>query len=76
MKKTRNLPLTNSSDDAQAVERDVAFGLGFFATPVFSTGDWPQIALDTLPPEVLPRFTDAEKALIKGMSQESTFRIT
>ena len=68
-----NLPLTNTSEDAEAVERDVDFGLGLYATPVFLTGDWPATVSDTLSPEILPRFTDAEKALIKGMSREPDF---
>ncbi|CAK5276701.1 unnamed protein product, partial [Mycena citricolor] len=51
---------SNSTEDALAVERHTAFRLGVFADPVYTTGDWPQIMKDTLPPEYLPRFTPQE----------------
>lgn len=60
------MPWTNNTEDVNARERDVAFGLGLFVEPVFGSGNWPQIALDTLPPNILPRFTTAEQSLIKG----------
>jgi len=52
---------TNTSDDARAVERHAAFRLGVFSDPLYTTGDWPKIMTDTLPPEFLPRFTEQEK---------------
>ncbi|KAJ7182822.1 glycoside hydrolase superfamily [Mycena crocata] len=51
----------NTSDDALAVERHVAFRIGVFSDPLYTTGDWPKIMTDTLPPDYLPRFTEAEK---------------
>ena len=69
----RNVPLTNSTEDENARERDVAFGLGLYAEPVFGTGNWPEIALETLPPSILPRFTAEEQSLIKGESYLTPF---
>ncbi|KAJ7097624.1 glycoside hydrolase superfamily [Mycena epipterygia] len=51
---------SNTSDDALAVERHVAFRIGVFSDPIYTTGDWPKIMTDTLPPDFLPRFTEAE----------------
>ncbi|KAF7313927.1 Glycoside hydrolase family 1 protein [Mycena chlorophos] len=51
----------NNTDDTQAVERHAAFRIGVFADPLYTTGDWPTIMTDTLPPEYLPRFTEEEK---------------
>ncbi|KAJ6498574.1 glycoside hydrolase superfamily [Mycena vitilis] len=51
----------NASDDALAVERHVAFRIGVFSDPLYTTGDWPKIMTETLPPEYLPRFTEEEK---------------
>ena len=59
---------TNSTDDAAAVERHAAFRIGAFSDPVYTTGDWPQIMKDTLPPSYLPRFTEAEKKDLLGLS--------
>ncbi|KAF7303850.1 Glycoside hydrolase family 1 protein [Mycena indigotica] len=52
---------SNSTDDSLAVERHAAFRIGAFADPLYTTGDWPKIMTDTLPPEYLPRFTEQEK---------------
>ncbi|THU85114.1 glycoside hydrolase [Dendrothele bispora CBS 962.96] len=57
---------TNSTEDSEAVERHAAFQIGIFSDPVYTTGDWPQIMKDTLSPEILPRFTEEEKADILG----------
>ncbi|KAJ7177348.1 glycoside hydrolase superfamily [Mycena crocata] len=51
----------NTSDDALAVERHVAFRIRVFSDALYTTGDWPKIMTDTLPPDYLPRFTEAEK---------------
>jgi len=59
---------TNTTDDARAVERHAAFQIGAFADPIYTTGDWPTILTDTLPPEYLPRFTEEEKRDILGMN--------
>ncbi|THU93327.1 glycoside hydrolase [Dendrothele bispora CBS 962.96] len=56
----------NTTDDAAAVERHGAFQIGVFADPIYTTGDWPTILKDTLPPEYLPRFTEEEKREILG----------
>lgn len=56
----------NNTEDQEAVERHAAFRIGVFSDPVYKTGDWPKIMTDTLPPEILPRFTDAEKKDIRG----------
>ncbi|KAK0475771.1 glycoside hydrolase superfamily [Armillaria novae-zelandiae] len=57
---------SNSTDDTLAVERNVAFDLGLFSNPIYTTGDWPEIAKDTLPADYLPRFTDEEKKDLLG----------
>ncbi|PFH49471.1 glycoside hydrolase family 1 protein [Amanita thiersii Skay4041] len=57
---------SNSSADADAVERHTAFHIGIFSDPVYKTGDWPQIVKDTLPPSFLPRFTEEEKKDLLG----------
>ncbi|EPQ51427.1 glycoside hydrolase [Gloeophyllum trabeum ATCC 11539] len=56
----------NSTDDIEAVERHTAFQIGVFSEPIYGTGNWPQIMLDTLPPSFLPRFTPEEIAENKG----------
>nr|XP_019003140.1 uncharacterized protein I203_04177 [Kwoniella mangroviensis CBS 8507]OCF66601.1 hypothetical protein I203_04177 [Kwoniella mangroviensis CBS 8507] len=55
-----------NQDDIRAVERHGAYQIGIFAEPIYNTGDWPELIKDDLPPEILPRFTDEQKALIKG----------
>ncbi len=57
---------SNSTEDTLAVERNIAFELGLFSNPIHTTGDWPDIAKDTLPAEYLPRFTDEEKRDLLG----------
>lgn len=64
---------SNNSDDVEAVERHAAFQIGIFSDPVYATGDWPQILLDTLPEAWLPRLTDEEKEDFLGSSR---FRFT
>lgn len=56
----------NSSDDSAAVERHAAFRIGVFSDPVYTTGDWPKLMTDTLPPSFLPRFTAEEKKDLLG----------
>ncbi|TFK50504.1 glycoside hydrolase family 1 protein [Heliocybe sulcata] len=56
----------NSTDDIEAVERHAAFQIGVFSDPVYTTGDWPPIMTETLPPSFLPRFTPEEIAENKG----------
>ncbi|KAE9383359.1 hypothetical protein BT96DRAFT_1035873 [Gymnopus androsaceus JB14] len=50
-----------NTEDIAAVERHVAFQIGIFSDPVYTTGDGPQIVKDTLPPDFLPRFTEGEQ---------------
>ncbi|KAL5499119.1 hypothetical protein ACEPAH_1637 [Sanghuangporus vaninii] len=57
---------TNTTDDADAVERSAAFHIGMFSEPVYVSGDWPDLMKETLNETMLPRFTDAEKNEIKG----------
>ncbi|KAL0577531.1 hypothetical protein V5O48_004472 [Marasmius crinis-equi] len=56
----------NSTEDAEAVERHAAFQIGIFSDPIYTTGDWPKIVTDTLPPSFLPRFTQEEKNDLLG----------
>ncbi|KAL0954884.1 hypothetical protein HGRIS_003817 [Hohenbuehelia grisea] len=56
----------NSTEDAEAVERHAAFQIGQFSNPVYTNGDWPQVMKDTLPPDILPRFTEQEKKDLLG----------
>ncbi|OCF32930.1 hypothetical protein I316_05267 [Kwoniella heveanensis BCC8398] len=55
-----------NEDDQRGVDRHEAYQIGIFAEPIYNSGDWPQIIKDDLPPEILPRFTDEQKELIKG----------
>ncbi|KXN92057.1 Beta-glucosidase 1A [Leucoagaricus sp. SymC.cos] len=56
----------NNTEDQEAAERHAAFRIGAFSDPVYKTGDWPKIMTDTLPPEILPRFTEEEKKDLLG----------
>lgn len=57
---------TGNDEDIRAAERHDAVYLGLWSDPVYSSGDWPQILLDTISEEVLPRFNESEKAIVKG----------
>ncbi|KAH0029444.1 glycoside hydrolase, partial [Aureobasidium melanogenum] len=59
------IPLTNSSADAQAVQRAWDFNEGWFADPVYITGDWPSTVNDYVS-SFLPPFTSQQKDLIRG----------
>ncbi|KAG9658315.1 glycoside hydrolase, partial [Aureobasidium melanogenum] len=59
------IPLTNSSADAEAVQRAWDFNEGWFADPVFLTGDWPSTVNDYVS-SFLPPFTSQQKDLIRG----------
>ncbi|KAF9500246.1 glycoside hydrolase [Pleurotus eryngii] len=56
----------NSTADKEAVERHAAFGIGIFSDPVYTTGDWPEVLKEILPPSILPRFTKKEQEDILG----------
>lgn len=59
------IPRTNSTEDAEAVQRAVAFGEGWFADPVYLTGTYPDL-LNEYVSTFLEPFTDEQKAAIKG----------
>lgn len=59
------VPLTNSTDDAKAVQQAWDFNEGWFANPIFLTGDYPA-GLKTYVSGFLPAFNDSQKALING----------
>ncbi|THW90083.1 glycoside hydrolase [Aureobasidium pullulans] len=59
------VPLTNSSADAEAVQRAWDFNEGWFADPVYLTGDWPSTVNDHVS-SFLPPFTSQQKQLILG----------
>lgn len=59
------IPATNSSADAQAVSRAWDFNDGWFADPVFLTGDFPE-TVKNYTSSFLPAFTQAQKTLING----------
>ncbi|GAB7351092.1 hypothetical protein MBLNU459_g1559t3 [Dothideomycetes sp. NU459] len=56
---------STSAADAEAVSRQYDFALGWFNDPVWNTGDYPASLRETLG-DMLPTFTDAEKAMVKG----------
>ncbi|XP_053375783.1 uncharacterized protein LOC123534954 isoform X1 [Mercenaria mercenaria] len=65
----------NSTLDHEAADRRTQFHLGWFAHPVFVDGDYPTVMRqkvdkksENLSHSRLPRFTDEEKAMIKGSS--------
>ncbi|KAL7270308.1 hypothetical protein RUND412_006994 [Rhizina undulata] len=57
-------PLTNNTEDLEAVQRNYDFVLGWFGGP-WTDGDYPQSMKDTLG-TLLPTLTQEEKSLIKG----------
>ncbi|GAB7349713.1 hypothetical protein MBLNU459_g0452t1 [Dothideomycetes sp. NU459] len=59
------IPLTNSSADAEAVQRAWDFNEGWFADPIYLTGDFPQTVKDYTS-AFLPEFTAEQKATING----------
>ena len=59
------IPLTNSSDDALAVQRAWDFNEGWFANPIYINGDYPQYLKEYVSILGL-NFTDEQKTLING----------
>ncbi|KAK4495953.1 hypothetical protein PRZ48_013221 [Zasmidium cellare] len=59
------IPLTNSSADAEAVQRAWDFNEGWFSDPVFLTGDYPA-SLKAFVSGFLPEFTEEQKGMING----------
>lgn len=60
-------PLTDKPEDREAAERALLFYLGWFADPVFKTGDYPEVMRERVG-ERLPEFTAEEKELLLGSS--------
>ncbi len=60
-------PASNDPRDVAAAERAIAFNLGWFADPVFLTGDYPKEMRDALG-DRLPSFTAQEQEALKGSS--------
>jgi hypothetical protein len=58
---------SNSTEDREAVDRHAAFQIGVVSDPVYTTGDWPKLMTDILPPSILPRFTEQEKKDLLGL---------
>ena len=65
------IPLTNSTEDAKAVERAWDFFEGWFANPIFINGDFPE-TLKGFFGSFLTEFTDEEKEMINGTSDVFT----
>lgn len=59
------IPLTNSTEDAEAVQRAWDFNEGWWADPVFLTGTWPD-SMNEYVSTFLEPFTDSQSAAIKG----------
>jgi beta-glucosidase len=57
-------PLTNSTEDVEAAERDMVFQCGWFADPIW-TGDYPQVMKQRVGAR-LPKFSEEEKRLLRG----------
>jgi beta-glucosidase len=58
-------PKTDSDDDQRAAKYDRDNVMGFWAEPIFLTGDYPQ-SLREFFGSKLPTFSDDEKAMLKG----------
>jgi beta-glucosidase len=59
-------PKTDKPEDAAAAQRSLEFLLGWFTDPLYF-GDYPQVMKDRVG-DRLPKFTDEEKAMVKGSS--------
>lgn len=60
-------PCTEKPEDQEAAERALLFYLGWFADPVFKSGDYPEVMRARVG-DRLPRFTDEESAALLGSS--------
>ena len=70
-------PITDSDKDHQAAAAKNAFDLGYWADPIYKTGDYPQIVKDLLAKEnaKLPSFTPDEIKKNLGKSQATEGKI-
>jgi lactase-phlorizin hydrolase len=68
-------PGSQDQKDIDAAERAIQFKLGWFAHPIYKTGDYPQVLKDAVgnksrdqgfSPSRLPAFTEDEKKSIQG----------
>jgi beta-galactosidase len=60
-------PLTVRSEDVAAAGRALDFFVGWFAEPVFGSGDYPAVMRERVG-DRLPGFTDEESSLLRGSS--------
>jgi beta-galactosidase len=60
-------PRSDKREDHEAAERALQFYLGWFADPVFKSGDYPPVMRERVG-DRLPKFTDEEKASLLGSS--------
>mmetsp|Transcript_10273 Transcript_10273/g.13484 ORF Transcript_10273/g.13484 Transcript_10273/m.13484 type:complete len:505 (-) Transcript_10273:99-1613(-) len=60
-------PVSDDPRDVVAANRAIEFSLGWFADPVFLSGDYPDCMKKTCG-DRLPRFTEEESRLLKGSS--------
>ncbi len=58
-------PLTDSAEDREAAERALLFYVGWFADPIFKSGDYPEVMRERVG-ERLPRFTEEESKALLG----------
>ena len=58
-------PLTDKPQDREAAERAVQFFLGWFADPIYKSGDYPPVMRERVG-DRLPRFTAEESAALLG----------
>ena len=72
----------NDPADLEAAERAEQFRLGWFANPIFGNGDYPAVMrsqidsrskAENLSESRLPKFTDDEKQVIKGLYKSMRF---
>ncbi|XP_060064598.1 uncharacterized protein LOC132544951 [Ylistrum balloti] len=52
--------------DIEASERAMQFKLGWFAEPIFGSGDYPAVMKSRVPEARLPEFTDDQRSMING----------
>ncbi len=60
-------PLTDTQTDKDAAERALLFYVGWFAEPIFGSGDYPEVMRQRLGSR-LPRFEESEQQALRGSS--------